>query len=105
MPLVGVLTMGLHYNVRTAFKKQHGIVHDGPCPDLALLAFCDACMLCQELRELEVRTPKVMTSMMPTIVAAPSPVAMNPMVVNVHTTSTGSTSAGPAVVGEPVKAV
>lgn len=78
MPVVGLLTSALHYNVRSAFKRQHGIPDNGCCPDLAFLIFCDACVLCQELRELEFRTPRVQV-LPPTMAVAPPMVAMNPM--------------------------
>ena len=75
VPIVSVFTSPLHYNVRKAFKNQHGI-HHGPgcCPDLAYLCFCDPCVLCQELRELDMRRPVVTMASpmaMPTMVTAP----------------------------------
>lgn len=78
VPIVSVFTSPLHYNVRKAFKAQNGIPHGpGCCPDLAYLCFCDPCVLCQELREIDLRRP-VMTVMspMPTMVTAPQPGVM-----------------------------
>jgi Cys-rich protein (TIGR01571 family) len=44
----GFLTTCLHYPVRKAFKQHHGITESpGPCPDLALLLYCDPCAVCQ----------------------------------------------------------
>ena len=83
MPLVGLLTSALHYNVRSAFKRQHGIAETGCCPDLAYLICCDACVLCQELRELDMRAaPRAVV--LPTMAVAPPMVAMNPMLTTVE---------------------
>ena len=79
MPVVGLLTSGLHLNVRRAFKRQYGIMDAGLCPDLACLVFCDACMLCQELRELELRTTPCIAVMPRTSTVAPPMATMNPM--------------------------
>jgi Cys-rich protein (TIGR01571 family) len=80
VPIISVFTSPLHYNVRKAFKGQNGIPHGpGCCPDMAYLCFCDPCVLCQELRELDMRRPVVtMVSPMhmPTMVAAPQPGVM-----------------------------
>jgi hypothetical protein len=84
MPVVGLLTSALHYNVRGAFKRHHGIADNGCCPDLAFLIFCDACVLCQELRESDLRTPRLAV-MPPTMVLAPQMAVMNPMMAQQQT--------------------
>ena len=78
MPVVGLLTSALHYNVRRAFKVKHGISDMSCCPEFAYLVFCDACMLCQELREMDLRSARLMV-MPPTVVVAPPMMQMNPM--------------------------
>lgn len=77
MPLVGSLTACMHYPVRQAFKKQHGIVDKNPCGEICCMICCDACLLCQEIRELEIRQPaQVVMVAPPTLIVAPQ---MNPM--------------------------
>ena len=78
MPLVGLLTSALHYNVRRAFKVKHGISDVSCCPEFAYLVFCDACMLCQELREMDLRSVRLVV-MPPTVVVAPPTMQMNPI--------------------------
>ena len=53
-PLVGLLTCWVHTDVRRAFKKHHGIT--AVERDRLLTAFCDPCAMCQEVRELELKS-------------------------------------------------
>jgi hypothetical protein len=65
-PVVSLFTSPIHWGVRKALKAQHGIAHEGCCPDFACVALCDPCVLCQELREIELRTaPPTMVVMSP----------------------------------------
>jgi PLAC8 family len=65
-PVVSLFTSPIHWGVRKALKAQYGIAHEGCCPDFACVALCDPCVLCQELREIELRTaPPTMVVMSP----------------------------------------
>lgn len=59
-PLVGLLTATVHVPVRKAFKEAHKIdALAGGCGghDCLLAVLCDGCLLCQEVREMELRLP------------------------------------------------
>jgi hypothetical protein len=69
----------MHYSVRQAFKKQHGIAEPGGCKDVGLAILCDACILCQETRELEVRAPRfAVAGQLPTTMVPPPMQAVQP---------------------------
>jgi len=62
-PAAGSLTCLLHKPVRKALKGKHGITVEEN--DTVLAMCCDFCILCQELREIDLRRKPVYVQMTP----------------------------------------
>jgi len=83
-PLVGLLTATVHVPVRKAFKETHKMdERAGGCGghDCVLAVLCDGCLLCQEIREMELRLPALYeAAFRRTVLQAPTvqTVQMNP---------------------------
>ena len=78
VPVAGLLTSWLHVSLRRGLRREHLIDEPATCAenDWTLAICCDPCAVCQELREIELRRPRIMH---PGAMVPPPQVMMNPM--------------------------
>ena len=79
VPIAGALTSCFHVSLRRGLKRHHGITDASGCcqDDWVLACCCDPCAVCQELREIDLRRPRVIAH--PGGMLPPGHMVMNPM--------------------------